>query len=85
MDDLDRMFRQLVSVIRAEFPTYLDHPFEVAELYQSIIPYRHHRRALGFETNQDYELTLTRLLAGARGYLIGDPRMQERLRQELSG
>ena len=85
MDDLDRMFRRLVSVIRAEFPTYLDRPFEVAELYQSIIPYRHHRRELGFETNQDYELTLTRLLAGARGYLVGDSRMQERLRQELSG
>ena len=85
MDDLDRMFRRLVSVIRAEFPSYLDQPFEVAELYQSIIPYRHHRRELGFETNQDYELTLTRLLAGARGYVRGDSRMQERLRQELSG
>ena len=85
MDDLDRMFRRLVSVIRAEHPTYLDQPFEVAELYQSIIPYRHHRRELGFETNQDYELTLMRLLAGARGYLKVDPRMQERLRQELSG
>jgi len=85
MDDLDRMFHRLVSVIRAEFPSYLDNPFEVAELYQSVIPYRHHRRELGFETNQDYELTLMRLLAGARGYLIGDPRMQERLRQELSG
>ena len=85
MDDLDRMFRRLVSVIRADFPSYLDQPFEVAELYQSIIPYRHHRRELGFETNQDYELTLLRLLAGARGYVNGDPRMQERLRQELSG
>jgi len=85
MDDLDRMFRRLVSVIRAEFPAYLDQPFEVAELYQSVIPYRHHRRELGFETNQDYELSLMRLLAGARGYLRGDARMQERLRQELAG
>ncbi|MFL5578285.1 MAG: hypothetical protein ACJ79S_20215, partial [Gemmatimonadaceae bacterium] len=84
MDDLDRMFRRLVGVIRAEHPAYFDKPFEVAELYQQIIPYRHHRRELGFETNQDYELALMRLLSGERGYAIGDSRMQERLRQELT-
>lgn len=84
MDDLDRTFHRLSSVIRAEYPEYLDRPFEVGDLYQTLIPYRHHRRELELETNQDYELALTRLLAGERGYLRVDERMQERLRQELA-
>src|SRR5512133_1788543 len=83
MDELDRMFRRLVEVVRADYPSLIDRPIEVGELYQSVLPYRHHRRALGFETNQDYELAMMRLLSGERGYVGGDPRMQERLRQEL--
>lgn len=85
MDDLDRMFRRLVQNIRNGFPEYLSRPFEVAEIYQSIIPYRHNRRELGMETNQDYELALCQLLAGARGYLEGEEIMQETIRRELSG
>lgn len=85
MDDLDRMFRRLVQNIRNGFPEYLSRPFEVAEIYQSIIPYRHNRRELGIDTNQDYELALCQLLAGARGYLEGEEIMQETIRRELSG
>ncbi len=84
MDDLDRMFRRLVQNVRAGYPEYLSRPFEVSELYQNLIPYRHNRRELGIETNQDYELTLLRLLSGARGYVYGDESMQEFLRQELA-
>jgi hypothetical protein len=85
MDDLDRMFRRLVQNIRNGFPEYLTRPFEVAELYQSIIPYRHNRRELGIETNQDYELALCQLLAGSRGYVEGEEIMQETIRRELAG
>jgi len=84
MDELDRMYRRLVQNIRTAFPDYLARPFEVAELYQTIIPYRHNRRELDLETNQDYELTLLRLLSGERGYLSGDVEMQESLRRELA-
>lgn len=84
MDDLDRMFRRLVENIRTGYPEYLSKPFEISELYQNLIPYRHNRRDLGIETNQDYELTLMRLLSGARGYVYGDESMQEYLRQELA-
>jgi hypothetical protein len=83
MDDLDRMYRRLVQNLRAGFPDLLARPFEVSELYTTLIPYRHNRRELGFETNQDYELALLRLLSGERGYLIGDPQMQEDLRDEI--
>ncbi len=83
MDDLDRMYRRLVQNLRAGFPDLLARPFEVSELYTTLVPYRHNRRELGFETNQDYELALLRLLSGERGYLVGDPQMQEDLRTEL--
>ena len=84
MDDLDRLYRLLVDSIKAQHPELLTHPFEVADVYQSILPYRLHRRALGMETNSDYEMTLLRLLAGERGYMIGDDEMQDALRRELS-
>jgi hypothetical protein len=84
MDNLDRMFRHLVRTIETRKREYLTRPFEVAELYQSILPYRLHRRELGVDTNQDYELTLLELLSGARGYLVVDDRMRDTLRKELA-
>lgn len=83
MDPLDRLFRHLTRTIRATYPEYLHRPFEVAELYQTIMPYRHHRRELELETNQDYEMVLLELLSGARGYLIVDERMRDVLNREL--
>ena len=83
MDNLDRMFRHLVRTIETRNREYLTRPFEVAELYQTILPYRLHRRELGLDTNQDYELTLLELLSGARGYLVVDERMRDTLRKEM--
>jgi Double zinc ribbon len=83
MDNLDRLFRHLVRTIEARNPEYLTRPFEVAELYQTILPYRLHRRELGLDTNHDYELTLLELLSGARGYLVVDDKMRDTLRKEL--
>jgi hypothetical protein len=84
MDNLDRMYRHLVRTIRSRFPQYLGEPFEVGELYQTILPYRHYRRELGLETNDDYEITLTELLTGARDYLIVDEHMRDVLKTELA-
>jgi hypothetical protein len=83
MDELDRMYRRLVHNIRAGFPDLLSQPMEVASVYQHLIPYRLNRRELGLESADEYELTLTRLLSGARGLLQGDPEMQAALRSEL--
>lgn len=83
MDHLDRLFHRLVNNIRSRNPAHLTLPFTVAELYEQIVPYRHNRRELGIDTNQDYEVTVTRLLSGERGYLLGDESMQESLRREL--
>lgn len=84
MDNIDRMYRHLVRTIRSRFPQYLVQPFEVADLHQTILPYRHHRRELGIETNEDYEIALTELLSGTRDYLIVDERMRDVLRTEIA-
>lgn len=84
MDELDRLYRLLVETIRSQQPELLTRPFEVADIYQALLPYRLHRRALGLETNSDYEMALLRLLSGERGYIIGDDEMQDALRRELA-
>jgi len=83
MDDLDRVFHRLVSNIRHRHSEYLTLPFTVQELYETLIPYRHHRRELGIETNQDYEIAVSRLLSGERDYLLADQSMQDKLKAEL--
>ena len=83
MDDLDRLYRLLVRNARTAGPDYLARPFELAELYQTLIPYRHYRRELGIETSEDYELALMRLIAGERGYLASEPDVQQALQREL--
>ena len=84
MDAVERMYRHLVRTVRSRFPQYLTESFTVAELYQTVLPYRLHRRELGLETNEDYEITLTELLSGAREYLIVDDQMRDALRAELA-
>jgi hypothetical protein len=79
MDDVDRMYRHLVRTIRATSPQLLTQPFPVGDLYSTILPYRLHRRELGVETNQDYEMAMLELLSGGRGYLAVDDRMRDEL------
>ena len=83
MDDVERMYRHLVRTIRSTSPQLLTQPFQVADLYATILPYRLHRRDLGLETNQDYEMAMLELLSGARGYLLVDSRMREVLGASL--
>jgi len=83
MDALDRMFHTLVRSIRDRFPAYLTAPFSVSDIHQAILPYRHFRRELGLDTNQEYELILMELLTGARGYLDVDERLRDQLGKEL--
>ena len=84
MDDLDRLFQRLVHNIRNGHVEYLSVPFTVQELYDTLVPYRHYRRDLGIETNQDYEAALMRLLSGEKEYIRADQSMQDRLKKELA-
>jgi hypothetical protein len=73
MDDVERLFRQLVDVLAARAPDRVAAPFQISELYQSILPYRKYRKQLGFESNEDYEMAVLRLLAGEAGYATVEP------------
>jgi len=73
MDELDRLFRQLVRALAARDRARLAEAVQVAELYQDLVPYRQYRSALRFETYQDYEMALLRLLGGERGYARVEP------------
>src|SRR6476620_1341048 len=84
MDNLDRMYRHLVRTVRTKYPQYLTQPFDVGELHQTILPYRLYRRELGLETIEDYEITLSELLSGARDYLVVDQQMKDVLKQDLA-
>jgi hypothetical protein len=83
MDDVERMYRHLVRTVRSNAPQLLTQPFQVADLYATILPYRLHRRELGLETNQDYEMAMLELLSGGRGYLTVESRMREVLGESL--
>src|SRR5256885_16152923 len=84
MDDLDRLFQRLVHNIRNGHAEYLSVPFTVQELYDTLVPYRHYRRDLGIDTNQDYEAAVARLLSGEKGKIRADQTMQDRLKKEVS-
>lgn len=85
MDDLDRLYRHLVDTLRGEAPHLLRQRFAVGDLAQQLVPYRLHRRALGFDSIQQYDQALLRLVSGERGYLATEPVVQDAARQALSG
>lgn len=84
MDDLDRLFFELVESLRRERPAALAGPITVGELHERVIPYRLVRDSVGFRSNDDYESTFCRLAAGERSYLLGDRVIQQELREALS-
>jgi hypothetical protein len=83
---VERFHRTLVDEIRRNGADKLDRPFTVAEIYQSLVPYRTHRDRIGVEMNGDYEDALLRLLAGEGEYLVLDSdSARDRIRRELEG
>jgi len=83
MDNLDRLYFEFVEVARRERGTALIEPLTVFELHDELIPYRRVRDPADLRSNDDYELALSRMLAGERGYLLGDGSMQDELRAGL--
>jgi hypothetical protein len=81
---VDRMFRVLVRTLRTTNPALLSSSFSVGEIHQQILPYRHFRRELGLQSNQEYELTLMRLLSGEGGFLDVDEKLRDGLSAELA-
>lgn len=83
MDDLDRLYAEFVSILRRERPAALKDAISIAELHGRVIPYRRVRNAVGFRSNDEYEIALSRLLSGEREYLASDRLVQDELRAGL--
>jgi hypothetical protein len=83
IDEVERLFRHLVDVLSQSDADRLKSAIQISEIYQSVVPYRHHRSALGFDTNEDYEMAVLRFLAGDGGFAtIDPPEVQDALAQE---
>jgi Double zinc ribbon len=68
MTDLERLVRQLVDNLSAIDPARLRQPVTLADVRDTIVPYRANRRVLQLESSEDYELVLMRLCAGEGGF-----------------
>src|SRR5262245_47674121 len=69
---VDRLFRRLVEVLAAGGDGRLRDSIELPEL-ETLVPYRTNRGLLRFDSNEDYEMALLRLLAGEQGYVEVEP------------
>ncbi len=69
MDDLDRLYIELVEVLRCDRADKLEEPLTIAELHRERVPYQRVREPAGLRSHDDYELALARLLSGERGYV----------------
>ena len=82
-DDVLRLFEVLVQTLADTSPERLHGPIQVSEVYQTILPYRRFRTALGFDTNQDYETALLRFLSGEGAFVtLHPPEAQDSLAAE---
>ena len=81
---LDRIFDRLVRTLSAGGPDQFRAPFTVAEIVQSLVPYRTYRNELGVDTLQDYEHAVLEMLAGERGWLVCDPDTVAVIKKELA-
>lgn len=83
-DNVERLHRALVDAIHKSRGGDFEQPVTVSEIYQTLLPYRAARAAVGFEMNADYEYALLRLLAGEGGLARLEPiEVRESLRDEL--
>ena len=73
MTDLQRFFQLLVRNLAASDPARLRRPLPLADIRDSIVPYRANRRALQLESSEDYELVLMQLCAGEGGFATTEP------------
>jgi hypothetical protein len=81
-DALALLFRRLV--LAAQQAEALARPIAVAEILDTLVPYRAARRDGLLDTNDDYLHAVMQLLAGEGGYVFADDLMQDDLKSELS-
>ena len=84
MTDLERLVRQIVDNVSTVDATRLRQPITLADIRDTIVPYRANRRALQMETSEDYELALMRLCAGEGGFARAEAEIAKEFAQEVA-
>lgn len=72
MNDLERLYRQLVATLSANGPARWQDPTRLADL-MNVLPYRSARRVLHIDSSEEYELLILRLAGGEGGYMSTEP------------
>ncbi len=83
-DDLDRLAFRLQRVGRERFPETAQPTFTLGDLEEKLLPFREARRELAVSDAAGYDRAMLRLVAGERGYLAADPRLQAACHQTLA-
>jgi len=73
VNDVERLFRQIVRNLSGSDPARLRRPLQLGDIRERIVPYRTNRRPLELESSEDYELALIRLCAGEGGLVRTEP------------
>lgn len=81
MTDLARLAARIVEQLG---PGRSAGPVSLAELMNTVVPYRTSRRPLDLASLEDYETLLLRLVAGEEGFARADEVARARARQELA-
>lgn len=71
MNDLERLYRQLVATMNANGARWQD-PVRLADL-MNVLPYRSARRVLSIDSSEEFELLVLRLAGGEGGYMSTEP------------
>lgn len=86
MTDLERFLLRLVDVLEARDPGAVHQPLTVADLRETVLPYRANRSALELSAIEDYEALVLRLIAEEDGMVLTYPADSAELaRAELAG
>jgi predicted RNA-binding Zn-ribbon protein involved in translation (DUF1610 family) len=72
VNDLERLYRQLVATLSANGPARWQDPMRLSEL-MNVLPYRAARRILNIDSSEEFELLMLRLAGGEGGYMSTEP------------
>jgi hypothetical protein len=72
VNDLERLYRQLVATLSASGAARWQDPMRLSDLL-NVLPYRAAKRVLSIDSSEEFELLMLRLAGGESGYMSTEP------------